>query len=342
MKILLCNEAFYGDLILSSAVLPVLKKALPGCKIGFLVGSWAKEVVRDHIHVDWVHSYDQVTFNRKSISRNAKREIEKKSKKIALQEVRSIGYDIALDLHSYYRENSAHFLYKTEIPKRVAFCGCKKTFFYNEILFWHLHAYHMMENHRKMLLELGINSSYLENFLPHLEYHTPIKPPPSDLPQNYFLIHVGTGEPLREWEIGSWKQLVQKLDSLGHPLVFIGHGKKEQKKIDYLKEGLTHAHDFGNRFSWKELLPVVQKGQFLIGLESMAGHLAAHFGIPALLIYAGGANWRPYHPYCHIVEPALHYQKNHKALLPKQPIHTITPDEVFEKAVKILRAKKLI
>lgn len=343
MKILLCNEAHLGDLILSTAVLPALKKAMPDCKIGFLAGSWAKEVVEKHRYIDWVHTYDQVAFNRKNIARKTKREIEKKSKKKALEEVLAIEYDIALDLHSYYAENSAHFLSKTEIRQRVAFATCQKPFFYNTILFWDLSLYQMIENHRQMLLELGIAPAYLENFRPCLDYCSPLEPVPKDLPEKYFVVHLGTGEPLREWNLSSWKILANKLDRLNYPLLFIGRGKKEVEAIAYVTSDLKNSYDCSNRFSWKELLPIVQKAQFLVGLESMAGHLAAHFGTPALLIYAAdGFGWRPYHPYCHIVKPKARYLNNRERILPLQPIHTITPDEVYAKITKILGARKLL
>ena len=117
MKILLCNEAHIGDLILSTSLLPALKKAIPDCKIGFLAGSWAKEVVEDHVFVDWVHFYDQASINRSNISKREKKQREALTKKAALKNVEEVGYDIALDLHSYYTENSASFLFLQEFLK---------------------------------------------------------------------------------------------------------------------------------------------------------------------------------------------------------------------------------
>lgn len=338
MKILLCNEAFIGDLILSTSVFPILKKFYPGCKIGFLTGSWAKEVVEDHIHLDWVHTYDQVIFNRSKMPKQKKKLIEILSKKKALKEVQEIKYDLAIDLHSYYSENSAHFIFKSNIPRRVAFWTCRKPFFYNEILFWHCKNLHMLENHKRMLFEMGIPDCNLEGFRPTLEYRHPIElnEHHAKLPKKYILVHVGTGELGREWEVNSWIELLCKLGRA--PLVFIGKGKREKERIKKIAKNLPFAFDFSDCFTWKELIPVIKNASFLIGLESMAGHMAAAFNIPALLIYAGESyvNWEPYNPNCHVIKPAEIYWHEKESLFPKEPIHMITADEVYDKLERLL------
>ena len=196
-----------------------------------------------------------------------------------------------------------------------------------------------------MLKEWGVDEEHLENFQPCLQYSKEIKSSHyKDLPDKYFVVHVGTGAEAREWETTSWRVLALKLDALGYPLVFIGKGQRERGKIELAIKGLNNALNFCDKFSWKELIPVIKNAKFLIGLESMAGHMAAAYSIPALLIYAGESfvNWRPYHPYCQTIKPPEKYWFELEKIHPKMPIHMISPEEVFEKAQKILKAHRLL
>lgn len=333
MKILLCNEAHIGDLILSTSVLPALKRAFPTCRLGFLAGSWAKEVVQDHIDLDWLHIYNQASFNRSAKPKRLKKREERKGKRRAIEEIQAIGYDVAIDLHSYYRVNSAHLLFQAAIPERVAYWASGKPFFYNRQLFWNCCTYHMIENHRQMLLEWGVAEEHLQPFLPSLEYNNPIPNPHLDkLPPRYLLIHVGTGEVSREWTEASWRALALKCDALALPLVFIGRGKRERKRIEYLIEGLKHAHNFCDIFSWKQLIAVVKRADCIVGLESMIGHMAAAFNKPALLLYASKsfADWTPYSPSCQVI------------MAPEVPkgqlsMPLLCPKQVFEKLEDLLK-----
>lgn len=343
MKILLCNEAYIGDLILSTAVLKPLKKVYPQAKIGFLVGSWGKAVIEDHAFVDYVHVYDQESFNRSWLSKRQKKLKEIITKKIALKEVQNINYDLAIDLHSYYKENSAHILFKAEIPKRVGYWTCKKPFFYNEVYsHWDCRFFHMLENHKVMLSALNIDEEHLIDFGPCLDYKTPPEISVS-LPEKYMVIHVGTGELGREWDTDHWKKLAMYLETLGLPLIFVGKGVKEKERIHEIVKSLKNYLNYCDQLSWKQLIPLIKKAKFLVGLESMAGHLAAYAGIPALLIYAGPLpiNWRPYHPYCQIIRPKDCYILEREKIFPKEPISLIQPEEVFDKIKKMFKAHKI-
>lgn len=344
MRILLCNEAYLGDLILSTAVLKPIKEAYPKAHIGFLVGSCGKPVVEDHLLVDKIHVYDQESFNREEVQKRLKKAKEQRTKPLVFNEIKNEKYDVAIDLHSYYKENSAHLLYRLEIPKRIAYWTCKKPFFYNEIYtHWDCRYFHMLENHKVMLASFGIEEKFLSDFRPYLKYKTEEKNETA-LPENALLMHLGTGEKAREWEIENWIALAKKLEALGFTLVFIGKGEREKRQIEEVTKSLKNPLNYCNRLSWKQLIDVIKRAKFLIGLESMAGHLAAYAGIPALLIYSGPLpiNWRPYHPYCQIIQPEERYFRDQAQLLPKYPISTISVESVFEKACRVLKAHKIL
>ena len=63
-RILLANGAHLGDVLLSTAVLPAIKTAFPDAEIGFLIGSWSREVLADHPLVARLHFVDHWKLNR--------------------------------------------------------------------------------------------------------------------------------------------------------------------------------------------------------------------------------------------------------------------------------------
>jgi heptosyltransferase-2 len=336
LKILISNVAYVGDLILSSSVLPALKSAFPRCKIGFLIGSWAKEILENHTLIDWIHFHDALVFNRKPIPKRLKKQQDYETEKTALREIKKIKYDLALDLHSYYAENSAKFLWETEIPIRVGYWCSPQSFFYNRQLFWNCVEYHMLENHQMFLRQIGIDEKHLNLFRPCLTYHQETKNP--QLPEKYLVLHVGTGEATREWELKEWKKLAKRLDHLNIPLIFLGKGARERKNIEFVTSHLKNALNFCDKLSLKECSETIKNAKLLIGLESMAGHLAAYHGTPALLIYLGNnaINWRPYHPLCHTVQPnaqdfLFSKEKN------SNPLSLITFEKVYAKVKALLK-----
>src|SRR5689334_13515246 len=57
-RVLIANIGRIGDVIISTAVLPVLKAAFPAVDIAFLTGSWGRPVLENHPLVTRVHYLD--------------------------------------------------------------------------------------------------------------------------------------------------------------------------------------------------------------------------------------------------------------------------------------------
>ena len=63
-KILIIQLAHKGDVIMTTSILPIIKKAYPMATVGMLIGSWSKEVVQEHPLVDILHILDHPKLNR--------------------------------------------------------------------------------------------------------------------------------------------------------------------------------------------------------------------------------------------------------------------------------------
>lgn len=333
MKILLANSGRIGDLILSTAVLPVLKKALPDCQIGFLASSQTKELVENHIHVDWVHIYDHPRVNPKLRSQNQKKREAKRSWKKAFFDIKKLNYDHGIDLFTYSREHTGPLFYLADIPRRTAYWRCSLPFFFNEILFCGHSRFHLVDYYGEMLRQMGIETSHLIHLKPTLEYKTPIVNPIADrFVDPFILIHMGSHDSDREWELSSWKTLLSRVEKMGYSLLFVGKGVRERKKIEEVMQTLKRGTNLCDALSLRELMEVVKRARLVLGVDSMAGHLTAAFNVPGLFIYAGYSDpiqWRPYSKSCEIMLPEKSEGKINR-------LQTITPEGVFDKVRSIL------
>lgn len=336
MKILLANTAHIGDVILSTTALPALRHAFPDATIGFLVGSWAKRVVEDHTLVDHVHLFDLPSMNRDPISKKARQRRGRQTWHQALKEIRSIGYDVVFDQYSYYKRTMSYLLYQTGIPERVGHFVAKCPFFYNEIYFWDWTLEHIVDNHVTMLRTWGLPDEALATAAPTLLYHTPPELLP-DLPPRYLLIHCGVGNPRRRWSDAHWESLVAHLRTLDIPLVLIGNGREEEQRAAALTP--PNGYNLAGKYSWRAFLEIMRQASLFLGLESMAGHVAAIYKIPSVLIYGGTApimRWRPYSPRSHIVYPPS-WKDLYSGSAPTALINAITPEQVFERIQQMLK-----
>ncbi len=192
-RILLCNGAHLGDLVLASAVLPVLKSAFPKAEIGFLLGSWGLPVFENHIYIDHLHIFDHPLLNRSSSSTQNKKKQGDRTWHQALQEIKDKNYDVALDLYYFYKPNSGALIAKAEIPERIGFWAMPAHYHLTTRLFWDHRTLHMVENHGKFLEKWGIPEKHLSHLNLCLKYREENKNPlvESLSPKSYLVIHVG-------------------------------------------------------------------------------------------------------------------------------------------------------
>ena len=66
-RILVCNIAHIGDLLVATSVIPVLKARFPGAKLGFFAHPSAAPVLDNNPNVDWVHRVEHWKLNRRPL-----------------------------------------------------------------------------------------------------------------------------------------------------------------------------------------------------------------------------------------------------------------------------------
>ncbi len=311
-KLLLSQIAHLGDLILATSLLAPLKQALPHLKIGLLIGSWGREVVESHPLIDTLHIFDHWKLQRAPLSSLDKWRQHRTSFRTALKELRAESYDVAIE-GRYYFPNAIPLLYRAQIPIRLG---------YTSGGFGPLLTHPVRWTNRNIsaaaytaILAKVVTPLDLTLFKPTLPARAPLLMP---LPKKFFVLHIGSGMPSKQWPIASWRRLTELLTHNG-PLLFTGRGSLEEAQIKEIIHALPNCLNLCNCLSWKETMSLIEHASLLISVDTSIGHAAAALQIPALHIYNGIhaiEEWRPLNP---------------RAKILTRP----TPEDVFDKIFTI-------
>ncbi len=294
-RILIANGAHLGDVVLSTAVLPAIREAFPEARIGMLVGSWSRPVVRDHPMLDWVHTVDHWKISRARISLWEKMKVYWRTRRQALGEMREIGYDVAVDLYFYF-PNAFLLLRQAGIPQRIGYTSGGFGPLLTRSLDLTLGTRSVVEYHCDLLRLIPggerLNRAHARPVLPRVSF---------DVARvvgagAYVVLHMGSGSPLKDWPLEKWRELALALVARGRRLVFTGSGERERLQIEALLAEVDGNVNLCDRLKWPEFVEVVGGASLLVGVDSVAGHVAAAVGTPVIVVGHGMNNpvlWRP-------------------------------------------------
>ena len=310
-RILLANGAHMGDVVMSTSVLPILKAAYPAAQIGFLVGSWSRAIVADHPMIDFVHTVDHWRLNREEIALHRKIRCYWTTRRNALREIKRREYDIAIDLYTCY-PNSIPLLWQARIPSRIGFISSGfGPLLTSGVSFPNVRK-HETHYQADLLRCLSIDDRYLG------EQRSVLPEPGPDAMQEvcdllnvkslvaarYRVIHMGSGLPAKEWPIESWRALVKWLAEDRVPVLLTGLGQRETENIEQVAQGLPICVPAPGKLSWQGYLAAIRYAELLYCTDSLAGHLAAVFEVPCIVIYAGITapdRWGPISAVCQVL-----------------------------------------
>lgn len=297
-KILISNISQLGDVIMMTSLLPALKKALPDIQIGVIVGSWAEKMVLGHPLIDHVHLLDHWKVSRSSQGRFEKFKHYVQMYQEALKQIKLLQYDAALEC-CYYFPNTIPLIYRAKIPVRIGFTSGGFGPLLTHPVQW-TNRLQSAAHHFADLLSLitPIDRRLLKPILPPISGT-------STLPtKTYLVIHMGSGNPIKEWPLEEWRLLSQKLSADGHTLAFTGKGGKEAAAIASVIRDLPRCINLCDRLSWEECVVLIKGAKLLVGVDTGPGHVAAATDTPSVLIYSGInpiQHWSPFHAQAHIV-----------------------------------------
>lgn len=303
-KILICNGAHLGDLILSTAIIRPLRTAFPGAKLGFLCGSWARSVLNGNPDLAWIHEVDHWKLNRSAAGRFRKLLRYFQTRRTALAELKAVKYDIAVDLYFFF-PNSALLLRQAGIPRRVGYTSGGFGDLYSHARDWEdkdqsIVFYHL--DLLKLLPGSGVSTECESS--PSIRLYSPsLRHAESDrfLRQltgggDYLLFHICAGNPVKEWPATCWTAVLRQLADLQLPIIFTGSGTRESYAVESVISGIPYCHSACNKLEWRGFVSAISGALLVVTADSVAAHVAAAAEVPCIVIGHGINNphhWRP-------------------------------------------------
>jgi ADP-heptose:LPS heptosyltransferase len=293
-RLLIANTAHLGDLVVATALLPVLKSAFPECKIGFLIGSWARCVLEGHPLVGDIHILDQWASNRAAVPRRDKRRRYFRTRREALREVKAAGYDTAIDL-SWSFPNTLPFLWQAQIPVRIGYHSGGGGPLATHSLDFDARDLHVSERHLALVRLLPVGEKDLAKFTPNLAPIRAVdqvdwerKMQAAGLARgDYAVFHAGAGGSLKVWPAAKWRLLTQRWLEAGSTVVFTGFGEKDSALIDEITAGLSGCVNMCGQLGWGGLVAAITQARLVICVDTVAGHIAGAAGTPCAVIMTG-------------------------------------------------------
>jgi ADP-heptose:LPS heptosyltransferase len=295
-----------GDVVVATSVLPVIKAAFPEAEIGFLVGSWARPILEGHPLVRWVHVLDHWKLNRRSSSWLDKWQRYRHTRAQALQEIKHQRYDIAVDLY-YFFPNSIPLLWQAGIPVRVGYTSGGFGPLLTHPVKWQNLDQGVAQYHLRLLRERLPDLPVPSDLRPSLVAADADGRPLVSVSagRQYIVLHVGAGSPLKEWPVDKWRRLAELLLHDGYQVIFTGAGAQDALVVSKVTDGLDGAWvNLCGQLAWQEYVRVLGNAALVIGVDTVAGHVAAAVGTPCVVIDNGMKNpyhWRPMSQRCKVL-----------------------------------------
>lgn len=295
-RILISNPAHLGDVVISSSIVPLLKTKFPNSVIYFLVGNWSRKVAESISGVDEILCYRHWKLNRDSIPRWRKFLIYLADCKILLSQLRNKEIDLAIDLYPYY-PNSSLLLFFGKVKSRLGFTTGGFEFLYTKAVPFVIKDQHVVTSYISLLKEIGINNVQGSELKPSLSLtYPPQEKIPSDEPT--VIIHPGSGDEKKLWPLEKWIDLIISLaDAIpGLKIILTGSSPQEQHIASELLKYAKNVENLAGKQSWKEFCFTVSQANLLIGVDSVAGHVASAYSVPVVIVAAGMSNvnhWKP-------------------------------------------------
>jgi heptosyltransferase-2 len=314
-RILVCIGGHLGDAVLASSMFSVLQAGYPEAALGVLSPSWSAPVFENHPTIHWRHTFDHWKTNR-SGSRLERWRQYRRSATRAVVEIKDNGYDMAIDLYPFF-PNAARILSDAGVPIRVGYASGGGGPLYTHAVPWVNSPRHTVEQH------LALIAGVLEN--------VPSTAPHYDLPPigveaeargarlleslslqrgRYIVLHPGSGSARKHWPVDRWREFVGRLREFENDLriVLTGNGSSDSAVIDAICAGDASLTSLCDRTALGELRYVLAGAALVIGVDSVAVHLAAAADVPSIAIMAAmsdPAHWRPLGSHVRVLTNAL-------------------------------------
>lgn len=296
-KLLLCNTAHLGDVIISLSLVKAIKDYYPDIEIGFLAGSWCAVVLQNHPLISHTHYFDHWRISRAKFSFLKKWLIKTKTRSKTIKELKQVRYDAAIDLY-HFLSNAIPLLWSAKIPKRYGYTSGGFGPLLTNPEPWVLQNKQIAYNHLVLVRKLLPNIPADISLQPILA-RTPtmqINKFGNLIAKKYILCHPSSGNVLRNWPLVNWIELKERLLQKKYFLVFTGRGINEHKFITQIIQNSPNCINLCNQLKWDELVEVVANAACTFSSDTAVSHITSAVNTASVVLIGGMVNYNQWQP----------------------------------------------
>lgn len=299
-RILVMKPDHLGDLLMTTAVIPLIAARYPGAAIDLLCGPWGKGVVTGNRFLRSIICLNHPFYNRSPAPLVRKLLDFWQSLMHTIKILRQERYDLCLNL----RDAGGDLILLARIG------GCRHVIGHgtggfrallDTVVSWE-EGRHEVEHYLEVLRPLGIVAA-----LPDLRYE--LKPQAADetrlarllaeaVREPYVVIHPGSGDRRKLRPAADWAQLIDGLDP-ALQVVITGTGDEQPLFADIAARTSRKLLSLMGELTVPQLYLLFHGAVRVYALDSLAAHLGAAAGV-ATTVYWSATNdpgqWRPLGP----------------------------------------------
>ena len=294
LRVLVANWGHLGDVVNILPLLKFLEQHPRVQELGVLIGTWCRPVLESSDIAARIHVVDHWALNRSNKS-TFRKIIQYLLRHVSLVgELRRCRYDMSIDTYASF-PSSHGITWSASIPRRVGFTSGGLGPCLTDPFDWIPDDRPILEHQLKLLNPLlgnlgptSLPASYpgFESAALGRDFEVGKRP--------YIVIHMGPQD-LKGWVPEKWISLAAALKGQGYELIATGGGGREREVARDLAERIP-VRDLTGRLSWAQFVTIVANAAAIVTINSVTGHIAACFDVPAVILTTGRTRlnlWQP-------------------------------------------------
>jgi heptosyltransferase-2 len=284
-KLLIANNGHLGDIVLLISAVQELKREYPNISVSLVTGSWNKVLLSECDMFDNVIYFSHWKLNRSCVNFFHKIYITFFSFMTAIRKIIKLKFDIAIDTYHFY-PNSALLIFLSGIKYSLGWTSGGYSNLYVKSKVFKLENRNVANYHIDILSELYPKLSYVYNLNPFItkdltQLDTDVIK--KLVPDDYCVIHPGSGDHKKQWSIDKWKKIIHLLAPKYRKLYITGAGVEEDSIAQELCVE-SNVVILVNKLSLKGFSHVLSHASLLVSLDSFAAHLASQYNVKNVII----------------------------------------------------------
>jgi heptosyltransferase-2 len=341
-RILLVQLDHLGDAILTTAMLPSLRRRYPNAAIEVLAGAWNREVFEAAPEVDRVHV--------SATSRFARGRWRRLAWIGAILwwgiRLRRRRFDLAIDVRGEFP--LALVLWLCGARRRVGWAAGGGGFLLTDSVLYAPDRPEV-ESRGAILSTLGIESPPLRpRFTPSPAARRKMSRWLAEVGRPLAVFHLGAGTRAKQWPADHWRRLLGRtVVELGSHVVLVGGDDGRRLGADVLRgEAWPGVSDWTGRLTVDELAALLEEADVLVGGDSGPAHLAAAVDAPVVVLFSGtncAEQWRPHGADVAVLRHAVDCSPCHRTRCPRpgHPCMTgLAPEVALEEVARVLARRR--